>query len=302
MTSKSPEIAIGIRNKPQIVSLFDLSTTYHYKNCIKDRTETDSISRVVSPIIERMSSHFDDENWIDLYEETNKRPCEYFSDDWRVIPSGRTAIMLHDDIPEWILKVYNFKPGRGNHMANTLRVPMACCIQGVIEENHLDDMVVPRKGLIPIYDRKKMAELETTGRINERTVNEAFLVVVEKMDLFPKEKKTEHLRSLSENQQESLASQVCMIPENTGLGDYTWRNLELTADGKKVVVLDTEPLYGALLVDRTNDSFERNRTFLRHYTLDRCAKEGLKQLHRSSQQNDLVIFENTAQKFLERYN
>ncbi len=240
--------------------------------------------------------------------------------DWHFSLHHRTYIAEHRELNNWIFKLYGGAPGRGNPMAHILRVPMAHRLEKIVREEGLDQIEIPKKALVPLTSDA------TIFSLNEHNINEAFIVAAEKKRFFPKAKMIAHIRELAPEQQQVLARQLCTIPSRSGLGDFTFdNNLEL-AENFKMLVLDTEPLYGELCVPspmpdipaqecegntplahrkrmeyhkhpfrRTIDSFEGNAP-----TLRKCAIYGLKNFAKSAHEFELTLFEEAAKKQIEQ--
>ena len=66
-------------------------------------------------------------------------------------------------------------------------------------------------------------------------------------------------------------------------------------------MLDTEPLYGELLIDRFEYGYFRNALFAKTFILKSSAKLGLSEFKESSEFHDLEIFANKAQGHLENF-
>jgi hypothetical protein len=87
------------------------------------------------------------------------------------------------------------------------------------------------------------------------------------------------------------------------LGQYS-----KNAHSDKLYLLDTEPLYGELLIDifekghYSEKGYLRNTIFARNIILKSSAKLGLSQFKESSENYELVNFENAAQGHLEKFN
>jgi len=277
------EWSIGAYDKPQIIAFEDLAK-YHYKSILSP-VDSQKIESVIQEI--DFSNHFAE-------GPARRSLSSYFSDAWEVKRTIRNHVLSSNLLPDWLIKAYNDPPGRGYPLASTLRAPMAHLIQETITYYGLFNIVVPKKGIIPVVNNVDRLNLDQSG------INDAFLTVVQKLDLVENIFEAfGTLRNLSEENQEEFARQACLVPEKTGLGDYTWTNLKFTTDGKLAIV-DTEPLMGELFVDRFGTGYERCSQLARIYTLKKCAKQGLENFGKSSREYGFEIFDDAAQKSLER--
>ena len=115
----------------------------------------------------------------------------------------------------------------------------------------LDKIEVPIEGIIPIFPKEKILELD------EYWVNNALVTVTEKKEFIPHTQMLSIIKEYNETDQLKLAEQICTVPAETGLGDITWNNLNMSPEGK-MLILDTEPLYGELNTDREGIGFGRS--------------------------------------------
>jgi hypothetical protein len=177
-------------------------------------------------------------------------------------------------------------------MANTLRVPMADKLQAAVDVCQLDQIVIPKKALVPLFSKEEIVELD------ENTINDAYIVMAQKMPMLPQEEMFERVKK-----NETLPDQLCQLPIQTGYGDCCWTNFGMLPNGK-TVVYDTEPLYWELGIqtEQSNEKFKRNFRIItsNDSTLKKCTLRGLENLRRSSQEEDLTTYEDAAQKQIDK--
>ncbi len=214
----------------------------------------------------------------------------------RLFPKRMTTV-TSNNTPNIIYKVFeHISESKGScFMANTLRPPMAQLVQETISRRHLTEFGVAKKGLFPLFSK------ETISNLDEININKAFIVCVEKKDILSFIETREIIKKMNFDSQKRLAEQACTIPEETGLGDFTIYNIQRDAKKNLFYILDTEPLYGELLINKFGKGFEQNKTLSEKCTLKSCAKWGLSQFKRSCEDYNLEIFINTAQSHLEKF-
>jgi hypothetical protein len=287
-------LQIGHWNAPQIISFDSLFETYSVKNVFENE-ENKKITSVINEWKGRAIEHLD---FLKSSEKVWFQPTfnAYVKGDqkYAITHSRRTAHVVHRDTPNIIYKTYTTAPGRGHPMANTLRPPMASIIAQTISNENLTDVDVPKKALFPIVSKDEI------GKLDERKINEAFVTCSEKIHVFGQSETVEKVREMSEQSQERLAEQCCQIPLKTGLGDFRWHNLQMHRENDKLYILDTEPLYGELFIDKFGEGFEFCAKGISGCHLSARAKFGLSEFSSSSREMGLEIFQNTAQSFLEK--
>lgn len=293
------KIQTGVWNAPQIVSFDSLFDQYTV-----DSVFNSSIKDKMIPILKEWKEKT--QNHLEIVKK-NKYVSSpslatyvpYKPDSYS--RSRRSEFVTFEQNPYIIHKIYNLAPGRGNHLAHTLRSPMAKLVEMTISNNNLTFFGVPKEGLFPI------ATKDIISTLDEQDINQAFIVCTEKKDVLSVDVTIEKIKEMNQELQKTIAEQACQIPLNTGLGDYTWANIQKDAHTDIFYVLDTEPLYGELLINifeegRYNEKgYLRNTTFARNITLKSAAKVGLSGFKESSENCDLETFANVAQGHLEKF-
>lgn len=206
--------------------------------------------------------------------------------------SERTAHTIHKETPGILYKIYERAPELCHPMANTLRAPMSDFISHTISEENLTEVGVVEEALFPLISKEKIETL------NERKINEAFIICSKTIPIYGLKETIKKVREMSEEVQQRLANQCCLLPLKTGISDFGWHNLNMHQENGKLYLLDTEPLFGELFINKFGKGFETCKNMV--YNLNICAQNGLSQFNRSSQEQELEIFENTAQTFLEK--
>jgi hypothetical protein len=295
---EGPMAAIS-QSSPKTIPFYDLTTKYHFNRSFNEE-EVEEIYKKLNQI--DFSKHLSRENFKfpeTAYWESEKKLHSYFSPEWNLKTTTRNAVLSNDIIPNFVIKTYHARPSIGHPMASILRVPMAHFIQDTIKVENLVDIEVPTKGLIPLPECQiENADKYNISQLDEHNINEAFLVVAKKIKFMPNP--VEILKEIGADKQQKLAVQACIIPEKTGLADFGWHNLKLTNENK-LAIIDTEPLWGGLFVDRFGKGYARCNELFEYWTLEKSAKYGLENFGESSTKHELPIFHDTAQKFLEKH-
>lgn len=282
-----------------VIPFEELTTKYHFESCFSGN-EVEKICNALRGI--DFSNHLRRDNFKDTYYRfADKKLGSYFPPEWNRTATIRNNVLTCECLQDFVVKVVekSWPSNFSNPMASILRVPMSHLVQGVIETYKLD-IKVPTKGLIPLPGcQEKSIDRYSIYELDEHTINEAFLVVARKINFVANP--FEVLKEMDVDKQEQFAYQACMIPEKTALADYFWGNITLTTD-HKLAIVDTEPLWGGLFVDRFNEGFAQCKETFDHWSFEMSAKRGLQMFGKSSKEHDLTIFHDSSQKFLEKYN
>lgn len=284
--SGGDQLQIGKWNEPQIISFESLFSTYSIESVFRNE-ELDRMTPILDRWKDLASNHFSTQKLRD------RRSVAYYITDSPTI-TRRTAHVELLETPGIIYKTYYPNSSSMHPMATTLRAPMASLIQECIENEDLYRMGVPRKGLFPLFPKEVVANLD------EKSINEAFIVCAEKINAFSPKDTRQRVKSLSLEDQLVLAKQICTILMNTGLGDCTWENLQMHRDSEKIYMLDTETLEYELFIDKFGKGFETCAEVVNDSVLSSCAKTGLTWFKDSSNLHTMEIFENTASSYLEK--
>lgn len=281
------QVQTGNLNQPQIISFDSLFTTYSIKNAF-NHEEKIQMEPILSKWKNLVTNHFSNEN---------DRPliASYMtsSPGFNLRYTRRTAHVEFKETPNVIYKTYYTTSGL-HPMATTLRAPMQTLIQDTIFLNDLNMIETPRKGLYPLFSKDVIEGLD------ENSINEAFIVCAEKIKAFNPKETREIIKNWSYESQKVLANQCCTILTNTGLGDFTWENLQMHRYNGKLYALDTETLYYELFIDKFGKGFEKCTKAVNSSTLSKCAKNGLEWFKMSSDLHNFEIFADTASSYLEK--
>jgi len=304
------ELKGPLLDEHQFIRIFEItSQAYHYATCFPEQAKR--ISNVFTPFIDTLPA-----SYFTLENNPNRHPNDGWAIEdiptlierkdakWslRSISTGRTKAGEHPDLPEFFFKFYNIRPGRAQPLAHVLRVPMAHRLREVAYEEKMGDEVeVVLKGYVPLTSAKVINDLD------ENTMNEALVVIAEKKKLIPSQEMISIVKGLPESTQKRRANQLCLFPARTGIGDFTWNNLQMTWE-HKIAVPDTEPLYCELMPHpETHDfaaKFPKNATWLKpalapESTFRKCALFGLNNFQKSSEEHELPLFAETAQRYID---
>lgn len=280
------QLHTGEWDKPQIISFDSLFTTYSAEK-VFEVEEMERMTPILSKWKDLASNHF-------LIPKMRNRPpiANYITN--APTFTRRTAHVELIETPGVIYKTYYPNSSSLHPMATTLRAPMAALVQGIILKENLNKMGVPKKGLFPLFSKEVISSLD------EKSINEAFIVCAEKINAFNPKETRGIVKKLSPESQLVLAEQTCTILKNTGLGDCTWENLQMHRDNEKLYMLDTETLEYELFIDKFGTGFENCAEAVNDCALEACAKAGLSLFRASSSLHSMEIFDDTAASYLEK--
>lgn len=152
---------------------------------------------------------------------------------------------------------------------------------------------------------KSKEEIQT---IQDREQCYFFVVKSLKRDFYRERETVQELMSYSVQDQIEIASQIAKLIMISGLGDVGFHNLLIDRETKKLVFVDTEPLYGSLLLEEGEiDKCRYNRTnefhsFTNNYD---CVMLGFRKMIESCKtlpifQEVLTIYQTVFQETFEK--
>lgn len=218
---------------------------------------------------------------------------------WKgVIPDGwiqfdksiRSLTLEHPDYPGYVFKFCSGSPSKGNKAAHFLRVPKGKELHRIVREEKLGTLDIVVEQLIAIktsYEMKLLFDDEQAYQ---------FIVKSIKLPLYNTEKTIEKLLSKPKLVQERVAEHIMKLICKSGLGDVGFHNILYDPATDKLVIVDTEPLYGSLLLDEPSlkdDQYKRTRVLIGLTNNLDCAITGLDMMIRSS--SSLPIFKQVAE-------
>lgn len=157
--------------------------------------------------------------------------------------SVRSYNVENSKYPGYIFKVCSGVPGRGVPASHFLRVPKGMEVRRIIHEENLDELEVVNERLIAL---KSQNEIQKEC---EREQCYHFVVKSEKIDLLSETDTISKLSSLSQQEQIKIATQIMRMICKSGLGDVGFHNFQINKETGKLVIVDTEPIFGSLLLD-----------------------------------------------------
>ena len=174
-------------------------------------------------------------NTMEVFQDGKKPDLGGF----RALSSDSQAVVLvHERIPGVVFKATQ-EIHRGTFRDNNLyRVPESRAIQQFVDDRELQHIVVPKKSLYLLPDRREHKGQYTTDN---------YIVVAEMMDLIPQEENLDRLYNMTEEEIDEVL-EVCFA---RGFHDIAWvsrdgkllgdadPNLRFTRDGK-IAFIDTE--------------------------------------------------------------
>ena len=184
----------------------------------------------------------------DITAQYNALWAEKMLPSWsEVCRSRRSLILESTEYPSYLFKFCNGTPGRGNPAAHFLRVPKGKEMQRIVREEKLDQLLVVTEQLITMKTSTEIRNISESAQCYE------FVVKSVKVPVMNRRETVECLASLPVERQVEMAVQVAKLICKSGIGDVGFHNILMHRDTKQLVFVDTEPLYGSLLLDEPYD-------------------------------------------------
>lgn len=202
--------------------------------------------------------------------------------------SNRSFTVLHPGSADFLYKFCSGKPGRGVPGSHFLRVAKGKEIKR--ETSDLNELEVVDETLIA---------LKTEEEIRGETENSQcfyFVVKSKKMDLLNQKQTIEAVSLYPEHRQIEIAEQIMKMICRTGLGDVGFHNLHVNRETGKLVVVDTEPLFGSLVLDeeeQVRNQYSDNNRIKSQSSNALNVRTGLGQMIEACRQK-LPLFEKVA--------
>lgn len=209
---------------------------------------------------------------------------------FQTISTGMIQLGKHPIMPDWVFKIAARKTLPHMHpMAHVLRVPMSVFLKEIVQKNALVSIEIPDKVLIPLLSDELIAEL------GEEEYKDAYVVMAEKKECFSEKETISHIKQQSFLVQRGLAEELCILVKN-GFIDLRWDNLLFSRKNGKLVLIDTEPLFGELTVTGVDrEKFPRNIEMKK--TMQQSVALGFKTFIHTSEMHGLSIFSEVAKKY-----
>lgn len=218
-------------------------------------------------------------------------------DGWNKHSESHRALNVENPkYPGYIFKFCKSPPGRGVPAAHFLRVPQGREIQRIVNKEILDELEIVDERLIAL---KSQDEIQNE---NEYEQCYHFVVKSKKINLLDKTETIARLCSLSQQKQIQIATQIMRMICSSGLGDVGFHNFKINKETGKLVVLDTEPLFGSLLLDEESKidwQYTRNNELITLYPNSRTVTDGLNNMIEAC--NQLPVFEKVATIYKEYF-
>lgn len=215
-------------------------------------------------------------------------------DGWQTVSSSiRSLILEHPDYPGYLFKFCKGSPSRGNPAAHFLRVPKGKQIRRIIDEENLDCLDVVTEQLVALKTKEEIK------RANDREQCYHFVVKGIKLSLMSERNTMNTLSLYTIEDQVEIAIQIMKLICKSGLGDVGFHNIYSSKETSKLVFVDTEPLYGSLMLDEPElkeNQYERTKQIIDTVTNLDCIITGLKYMADAS--GKLPIFKKVAQIYL----
>jgi len=204
--------------------------------------------------------------------------------------SNRSLSVEHLDYPGYIFKFCSGVPGRGNPAAHFLRVPKGKELHRIVNEEKLDRIDIVVEQLITVKTSAEIKQLRDSEQCY------SFIVKSIKLPLQGKADTIREMLSRPVDVQTQFAVQIMKLICKSGLGDVGFHNILYNPASGKLTVVDTEPLYGSLLLDErsvTKYQYDRTRKIIEFTTNLKTAIQGLDEMIDLAK--DVPVFKQVAQ-------
>ena len=213
--------------------------------------------------------------------------------------SGRSFNVIHPSFPDKIFKFCSGSPGGGYSVpgAHFLRVPKGKEIKEIINQENLDEIEVVDEQLIALKEESEIKKLQESVQCFD------FVVISKKLDLLNPLQTVERIKSYPLEKQIRIAEQMMQIICRSGLGDVGFHNFGINQKTNRLVIFDTEPLYGSLVLDEQSEDqwqYVRNNDRKEKITNKISAQKGLNGMIEAC--SDVPVFVEVAQIYRDVFN
>jgi hypothetical protein len=267
---------------PTEVKKYTLQQLYQ-KDVIASKEETEDMQKVYSRLWTP-----EEDCWVGQWPE-----------DWKKHSGSKRSCNLENNkkYPNYIFKFCSGSPDRGVPAAHFLRVPKGKEIRKILEEESLDELEVVQEDLIAIKTLDKIQTME------EREQCYQFVVKSKKIELLNTEETISELSSLPQQKQIKVAKQIMEMICRSGLGDVGFHNFNINKKTSRLVIVDTEPIYGSLLLDegsKFDEQYQYSNTLLKRCSNLQTVATGLSNMVKACQQ--LPVFRKVAEIYQSEFN
>jgi hypothetical protein len=247
-------------SKPILYTLEDL-----YKNDVKNEEHPE----IVQDVLKAYNT---------LWNERETMWIGNLPEGWIGIPlfTLRSYICKENKYPNLYFKFCSSTPGKGVPGAHFLRVPKGKELKKIIESENLYMLGVVNEYLISVKSLEKIRKLSEY----EQSYN--FVVVSEIENLMNVKDTANYIISLDEETQNRMFEQLMRLICKSGIRNLTLNNIRIHRDTKKLIIADTEPLFGSLLLDENTvekkHQYYRNNQLKKIYHKSRLIIESLEDI------------------------
>lgn len=164
-------------------------------------------------------------------------------------------------------------------------------MQHIVRQEKLDQLLIVVEQLITMKTSTQIKEISENSQCYE------FVVKSMKVPVMTKQESTTYLTSLPADTQIKLAVQVMKLICKSGIGDVGFHNILVHKDTKQLVFVDTEPLYGSLLLNEPETrprQYYRTQEIIKMTNNLEVANGGLNEMIKNAK-GDNAIFVQVAQ-------
>ena len=163
--------------------------------------------------------------------------------------SERSLVATYDQKPESVFKFCIGSPGRGDLACHFTRVPKGRQMQKIIMNNRLHLLHIPKQVLFSLKSADELLSMDCDAWCYY------FVVQSDQLALISKEETISELKQRPLEAQRSFAHQLSKLIIKSGIGDSDFVNMRFDKNKDRLMLIDTEPIYGSLALDFSSYRF-----------------------------------------------
>lgn len=214
-----------------------------------------------------------------------------FPKDWRKHSDSKRSFNIENrNNSAYIFKFSKSAPGGGVPGAHFLRVPKGKELKRIVEKDKFDELEIVDESLIALKSKDVIK--------NEKENEQCFYFVVKskKINRLDETETINRLASYDQEKQIKIATQIMQLICKSGIGDMNFENININKDTDKLVFIDTEPLFGSLLLNeesKFHNQYQQNDGLKGNTSNARNVERGLDNIIKAS--GKLPVFKKVAE-------
>ena len=151
--------------------------------------------------------------------------------------------------------------------SHVLRVPFATKLREIIDTHNLDRLEIAEESLICLTNLKDLQELKGEDQIKQFIVKSKF------ENIMGETESADFLATQSLEDKLEFAHQLVQLSLLTGLNDVHLQNMGIDRESGKLVIFDTEPIYGAMYLEGEEIKEIHLKKMLNNIMIPQCFPE-----------------------------